>query len=112
MAGFNVQAVMERTGIAAYNSTYRRGDDEQIPEEYLVYSQTDSPDDYWDDEYHGVRHLVTVHLCSRGNPMDMAGRVCTEMAKDGLWLVSSQDAYDEDADMYIKVLQFLGREDA
>lgn len=109
--GFVAQATLERTGLPVYNSAYRRGDDEQMPTEYLIYSQVDTPEDFWDDRYNTMRHLVTVHLCSRGNPMDMAAKVCVEMAKDGLHQVTSQDAYDEDADLYIKVLQFAGAED-
>jgi hypothetical protein len=68
--------------------------------------------DFFDDEWHSLQHLVTVHVCSRGNPMDTSARVCVEMAKEGLHQVTSQDRYDEDADLYIKVLQFGGTEDA
>lgn len=107
----NIQAAMERTGLPAYNSAYRRGDDEQMPEEYLIYSVVMTMADWWDDRYNSKKLLVTVHVCSRGNPMELAARVCVEMAKEGLHQVASQDAYDEDADLYIKVLQFAGTED-
>lgn len=107
----NIQAVMERTGLPAYNSAYRRGDDEQMPEEYLIYSAVMTMADWWDDRYNSKKILVTVHVCSRGNPMESAERVCTEMAGEGLSLVTAQDLYDEDADLYIKVMQFAGKED-
>lgn len=105
-----IQKAMERTGLPVYNSAYRRGEDEEMPGEYLIWSEVITPGDFFDDEWHSLQHLVTVHVCSRGNPMGAVARLCVEMAREGLSFAPMQDRYDEDADLYIKVVQFRGEE--
>lgn len=107
---YDVQAALERTGIPAYRSAYRRGEDGEMAEGYVVYAVQQTPIDFFDDRPHGMIHRPILHLCTRGDPLALSDRIDAEMMAEGFTLNNRQDAYDQDADLYITETEWQGVE--
>ena len=89
-------------------SAYRAGEDETIPDPYAIYALRQTPEDIWDDEPHAIRYGLTMNLLSRGNLLEIASRVIDELLEEGFHLQAAEDAYAEDADLYVLAMEFQG----
>ena len=105
---YDVQAAMERIPLPAYRSALRRGDMEAEPDSYVVYAIGETPIDFFDDQPHGMILRPFLHLCTRSDPLLLIGKIEEEMEKEGFALTNRQDAYDEDADLYITQTEWQG----
>jgi hypothetical protein len=105
---FDVQSALERAKVPGFRSAYRAGEDEELPDPYAIYALRQTPEDIWDDEPHAIRYGLTLNLLSRGNLLEIAARVIDELLLEGFQLQAAEDAYADDADLYVLAMEFQG----